>query len=108
MYARQIDMDDTAANEALTLAGTSDQFQKSVLNLSTQLQQQASNTAPGTADMVQAESAAMQLQSQAVEHRLLASLLRQRATLLAGEMSRVKQNVAGHAAATTATQTLIK
>ena len=74
--ANQSDMADAAANETLALAGRSDQFEATLLTVAGQLQQQAANTAPGTADMIQAQSAAMQLHSQAVQHRLLASLLR--------------------------------
>jgi hypothetical protein len=47
--------------------------------------------------MIQAQSAAMQLHSLAVQHRLLASLLRQHATLLAIKMSQVREAVRGHA-----------
>ena len=95
--ANQSDMADAAANETLALAGRSDQFEATLLTVAGQLQQQAANTAPGTADMIQAQSAAMQLHSQAVQHRLLASLLRQRATRLAIKMSQVRQAVRGHA-----------
>jgi len=95
--ANQSDMADAAANETLALAGRSDQFEATLLTVAGQLQQQAANTAPGTADMIQAQSAAMQLHSQAVQHRLLASLLRQHATLLAIKMSQVREAVRGHA-----------
>jgi hypothetical protein len=95
--ANQSDMADAAANETLALAGRSDQFEATLLTVAGQLQQQAANTAPGTADMIQAQSAAMQLHSQAVQHRLLASLLRQHATLLAIKMSQVREAVRSHA-----------
>lgn len=95
--ANQSDMADAAANETLALAGRSDQFEATLLTVAGQLQQQAASTAPGTADMIQAQSAAMQLHSQAVQHRLLASLLRQHATLLAIKMSQVREAVRGHA-----------
>jgi hypothetical protein len=94
--ARQADMVDTSANEALVLASKSDQYETTIVNVAGQLQQQSANTAPGTADMIQAESAVVQLHSQAVQHRLLASMLRQRATQLAVQMSQVKLSAAGH------------
>ena len=94
--ARQVDMEDASANEALVLASKSDQYEATVVNVAGQLQKSAAGAAPGTADFIQAESAVVQLHSQAVQHRLLASMLRQRATQLAAQISQVKQSAAGH------------
>jgi len=102
-FANQSDMADTAANEALALASNSDQFEQTVNTTAAALQQMASTPSSSVANVIQAESAVMQLHSYAVQHRLLASLLRQRATRLAAEMSKAKQSVAGHG---TSTQTL--
>jgi hypothetical protein len=92
--AYQSDMADATANEGLALANKSDQFQASVNSYAGSLQKGAANASPGTADMIAAESAAMQLHSQAVQHRLLAALLRQRAIELATKTGQVKQVVA--------------
>lgn len=93
LYAAQIDMGDSTALEALNLAETSDSAQATLTaDAATELQS-AGSAAPGTADMLTAQSAVLQLQSQAIEHHLLAALLRQRAIRIAGHMATVKQSV---------------
>jgi hypothetical protein len=104
--AKQSDMSDAAAKEALVLAAQSDTFSSTLINSANTLQQQAANTAPGTATMVEAQSLAMQLHSQAVQHRLLASLLRQKATQLATETGALKQAASTHTNVNQSTQQL--
>jgi hypothetical protein len=91
--ANQIDMSDSAANEGLALANSSDQAQTILVTDSAQFLNSAANAAPGTADMLIAQSLILRLHSQSIEHHLLAAMLRQRALQTASKMSTVKQAV---------------
>jgi hypothetical protein len=86
----QMDMSDATANAALALAGNADQTSSTLLTTAQTLEKQSSSTAPGTAAIVEAEAQVLQLQGRAMEHRLLASLLRQRAARLAGRSAAIK------------------
>jgi hypothetical protein len=86
-------MADSTANEALALANASDQAQTTLVTDSAQALNSAANAAPGTADMLIAQSAILQLHSQSIEHHLLAAILRQRALQTASKMANVKQAV---------------
>jgi hypothetical protein len=91
--ANQIDMQDAVAKDALALASTSDTTQATLTADAKVELQSASNTAPGTSDMLTAQSAALQLQSQAIQHHLLAALLRERAIEVATKMAQIKHGV---------------
>jgi hypothetical protein len=89
--ASQIDMADSTANEALALANSSDQAESGFITTSQQELSNATTAAPGTSNMLVAQSAIMQLHSQSIEHHVLAALLRQQAIQAASRMSQVKQ-----------------
>jgi len=88
------DMADAASNDALILAANSDNFATSLINLSQNIQSQAATAAPGTADMLAAQAGIAELHSRAIQHRLLASYLRMRATRLAGDTAAAKRAIA--------------
>jgi hypothetical protein len=94
--ANVADFSDATASEAIALAGKSDQFSTQLLSTANTMQKQAASACPGTAPMLQAQAAALELNSNAVMHRLLASMLRQQSTQLANEMSKVKGSVTTH------------
>jgi sensor histidine kinase regulating citrate/malate metabolism len=89
--ASRTDMTDATANEALSLATNADTYSKSLITTAGQLQTKASSTAPGTADMVQAQSEILQLYSAAVQHKLLASMLRERSEQAASHGTELKE-----------------
>jgi len=97
--ASSVDAADTSANEALTLASTSDVMSQNFINSANSMESTAAATAPGNATMIQSQALVMQLQSSAVLHRLLASMLRQRAERLAEMGADVKRSAADHDAA---------
>ena len=97
--ASSVDAADTSANEALTLADTSDVISQNFIMSANQMESSAASTAPGNSTLVQAQSQAMQLYSNAIMHRLLASMLRQQAERLAVIGSDVKNSAAVHNAA---------
>jgi hypothetical protein len=95
--ATRVDMSDSAAQEAMALAVASDNGSAQLLSAAQSLQQESANTAPGTADQVTAESQALQLQSNAMMHHLLASMIRQESSRLATETADVKTATTTHA-----------
>jgi hypothetical protein len=86
------DMNDAQAIDALSLATSTDQGAANLMVLAQQLEDQSGTTAPGTAEMVSASAMALQLQSLATQHKLLASELRQEASALALANTQVKAN----------------
>jgi len=94
--ATRVDMSDTAAQEAMALAANSDNASAQLLSTAQSLQQQSAGTAPGTADQVTAESQALQLQSNAMMHHLLASMIRQESAQLATDTADVKTATTTH------------
>ena len=100
--ANRLDMSDATANKALALANRSDQAQVTLLSASAQAISAATNAAPGTADMLIAQSAVMQLHSQSIQHHLLAAMLRQRALQTATKMAHAKQIVSSQTNSNTA------
>jgi hypothetical protein len=94
--ANRTDMADATANEALSLATNADTYSKSLITTAGQLQSQASSTAPGTADMVQAQSEILQLYSAAVQHKLIASMLRAESEKAAGHGAEIKEVANAH------------
>ncbi len=94
--ANRTDMADATANDALALATNADTYSTSLISTAGKLQTHASATAPGTADMVQAQSEVLQLYSQAVQHKLLASMLRERAEEAAAHSAEVKEVTNAH------------
>lgn len=97
--ASSVDAADTSANEALTLADTSDVMSQNFIKSANQMESSAASAAPGNSTLVQAQSQAMQLYSNAIMHRLLASMLRQQAERLAEIGSEIKNSAAAHNAA---------
>ncbi len=94
--ASQVDMSDTTAQEGLALAANSDNASSKLITTAQNLQQQAATTAPGTADMIAAQSQALQLQSNSMMHHVLASILREEAMKIASEAAEVKQQNTNH------------
>jgi hypothetical protein len=92
----QADAYDTTAQEGMTLAANSDNASNQLISTASGLQSLAGSTAPGTADQVGAEVQALQLQSYAMQHRLLASMLRQEATKIANQSSKAKAASSAH------------
>jgi hypothetical protein len=91
-----VDMSDTAAQEAMALATNSDNTTMQLLSVAKTLQQKAASTAPGTSGQVEAQAQALQLQSNAMMHHILASMLRQASTQLATDTAQVKSTTATH------------
>lgn len=99
--ASSVDAADTSAEEALTLANSSDAMSQYFIKSANNMESAAASSAPGNSSLVQAQAQAMQLYSNAIMHRLLASMLRQQAERL-GEMGeQVKNAAAAHNAAMT-------
>jgi hypothetical protein len=84
------DMNDAIALDALSLATATDQGAANLISVANQLEDQSLITAPGTADMITAQAMALQLQSLATQHMLLASELRQEAGQLAARNADLK------------------
>ena len=97
--AAEVDMKDATAQEAMSLAANSDAATEQLLGYAKNLEQSAAVTAPGTADQVAAQATALQLQSHAMMHRVLASLLRQEAVRLASVSAQWKHATAIHSQA---------
>jgi hypothetical protein len=94
--ATTVDAYDSAAQEGMTLAAKSDNASMQLISTANSLQTMAASSAPGTASQVAAESQALQLQSVAMQHHVLASMLRQEATRLAATSARSKSTSANH------------
>lgn len=97
--ASRVDAADTSANEALTLANTSDVVSGNLVNSANMLEASASSAQPGVAQMIEAQSQVMQLHSNSVMHHLLAAMLRQQAQRLASQGAAVKAAAAAHSTA---------
>lgn len=78
-----LDSDDAVALSALKTATASDQASEQMLKVADGLEQQAALSAPGSASIVTAQAHAVNLQNEAMLHRLLAIELRQEAATLA-------------------------
>jgi hypothetical protein len=78
-----MDMDDASALNALKTSVVSDQSGNQMLTLADQMEQQASQAAPGSTPLLTAQAQIANLESQAFLERMLASELRQEATKLA-------------------------
>jgi hypothetical protein len=87
-----IDVDDAMALGALKTATVSEAATSQMLNVADGLEQQAANTAPGTASILTAQAQAANLQSQAMLQRMLAAELRQEAARLAHANALRKQS----------------
>jgi hypothetical protein len=87
------DMNDAHTVDTLSLATSTDQSATTLISLANQLEDQSATTAAGTADMITAQGLALQLQSLAMQHNLLAADLRQEAAALAAMNTEVKNRV---------------
>lgn len=94
--ATQTDIFDTTAQEGMTLAVNSDNASTKLITTANTLQAAAASTAPGTADHIGAQSQALQLQANAMQHHVLAALLRQEATDLASDTAQIKAASTSH------------
>jgi len=94
--ASQVDISDSTAQEGLALAANSDNASSKLISTAQNLQQQSAATAPGTTDMVGAQSQVLQLQSNAMMQKVLASILREEATKIASESAEVKRATTNH------------
>ncbi len=94
--ATSADAYDSVAQEGMALAAKSDSASMQLISAANGLQSMAASTAPGTADQVTAESQALQLHSNAMQHHVLASMLRQEATRLAAMSARTKATSTNH------------
>ncbi len=95
--ATSADAYDSAAQEGMALAAKSDSASMQLISTASGLESMAASTAPGTADQIAAESQALQLHSNAMQHHVLASMLRQEATRLATMSTRTKAVSMNHA-----------
>lgn len=89
-----MDMDDASALSALKTSVVSDQSGNQMLTLADQMEQQASQAAPGSTPLLTAQAQIANLESQAFLQRMLASELRQEATKLAHENAARKRSAA--------------
>ncbi len=80
----------------MALATNSDNATMQLLSVAKTLQQNAGSTAPGTAGQVEAQAQALQLQSNAMMHHILAAMLRQTSTQLATDTAQVKSTTTTH------------
>lgn len=101
------DMNDANALDAISLATATDQGSATLISLANQLEDQTATTAPGTADMIAAQAMALQLESLAAQHKLLASELRQEASLLGTQNATQKMHAVHTQTSTSAIQNFL-
>jgi hypothetical protein len=92
MQRNLIDVDDAFALGALKTATVSDQASQQMLTVADGLEQQAAQSAPGSASILTAQAQAANLQNQAMLQKLLAAELRQEAARLAHANALRKQS----------------
>lgn len=92
-HRQMMDMDDALAQDAMSQAVAADQSTASLLTIADNLENETIVTAPGTADLISAAARASEIQSLAIQHKLLASMLREEAGSLAHATASTKQNV---------------
>jgi hypothetical protein len=94
--AKRVDAYDTTAQEGMITAARSDNASTQLISTANRLQSSATTTAPGVASTIAAEAEAMKLQSNAMQHHVLASMLRQEATRLADITANTKSQTSNH------------
>lgn len=94
--AQSVDMADASAEQGMTLAANSDSAAASLIGSAQKLQQSAGGSTPGTAGIIAAEAAALNLHAQAMQQHVLAALIRQQAGELAGQTAAIKSATTAH------------
>jgi hypothetical protein len=89
---QMMDIEDATAKDATAQAIAADQATATMLQTAQRIEDESQTTAPGTADMVSAEARTAELASMAVQHKLLAYELRERAMELAHRGTILKQS----------------
>jgi hypothetical protein len=91
------DMSDSQVLDAFSLTSATDYTANVLISQSHKLEDDASTTAPGNADHLSLQGKALQLYSEAVRHRLLATNLRMESVELANQTAAIKQQMTnGH------------
>jgi hypothetical protein len=89
---QMMDIEDATAKDATAQSMAADQATQTMLKTAQGIEDQAQDTAPGTADMVAAEARTAELASIAMQHKLLAYELREAAIELAHRNAVLKQS----------------
>lgn len=89
-----MDIEDATAKDATAQSLAADQATATMLQTAQKIEDEAQTTAPGTADMVAAEARTAELASMAMQHKLLAYELREKAMELAHRGTILKQSTA--------------
>lgn len=97
--AQAVDVTDADSEAALTLATKSDSTATTLLASAEKLTTSAGSSTPGTAPMIAAQAAAMNLGAQAMQQHVLASLIRQLSARMAAKTAQIKTDAANHQAA---------
>lgn len=92
MDRNMMDMDDAASIASLKTSSISDQQSNQMLNLADVIEQQAGNSAPGSAPIIAAQAQIANLESQAQLAKLLAAELRLEAAKLAHDNALLKRS----------------
>lgn len=94
--AADVDATDATAKESMTLAANSDSAATTLLASAKKLAASAGSSTPGTAGLVAAQAAAMDLSAAAMRQHVLAALIRQEAAKLAAVNATVKNEATNH------------
>jgi hypothetical protein len=87
-----MDIEDATARDATAQSMAADQATVTMLQTAQWIEDESQTTAPGTADMVAAEARTAELASMAMQHKLLAYQLREKAMELAHRGTILKQS----------------
>jgi len=87
-----MDIEDATAKDATAQSMAADQATATMLQTAQRIEDESQTTAPGTADMVAAEARTAELASMAMQHKLLAYELREKAMELAHRGTILKQS----------------
>jgi len=87
-----MDIEDATAKDATAQSMAADRATATMLQTAQRIEDESQTTAPGTADMVAAEARTAELASMAMQHKLLAYELRERAMELAHRGTILKQS----------------
>jgi len=90
-HVQAIDAGDASAQAAMQMSVMADASAASTVQLANSLESQALTTSPGSAPQLEAQALASELNSMAIEHKLLATQLRAEATRLGYRGAEFKQ-----------------
>jgi len=91
---QMMDIEDATVKDATVQSIAADQATATMIQAAQRMEDESQTTAPGTADMVAAEARTAELASMAMQHKLLAYELREKAMELAHRGSILKQSTA--------------